>query len=1203
MKNELFVNRYKVIDKLGEGGMGIVWRVFDTVTQKTVALKQYYKKDFDGKENTKVEKTKMMTLSTISTATVERDLRFMHEFHTMVKLRHPNTVHVFDCGVLENGDDYLTMEIVTGEDLSDILEKRQLSFSEIYKIFIKITQVLNFIHSRLLVHRDIKPANIRITSKGDVKMMDFGLMDQMGLPSNGKISGTIAYLPPELAQGGIIDARSDLYSLGCLGYELVTRQTPFNNAEIIEIIKQHINKQPTSMKTYRPDVPETLDNITLKLLEKKQEDRYQNTAELLNDLIPASGEKITVETLEQKKSYLNCSALIGRESEMKCLKETFSKVLKGKGQSVFVAAPAGVGKSRLIQEFKLKVQLAKIPYLEGRCFEQGITSYQPISDALRWLIPLTKKEVVDKYGDVLIKILPELKDSGYLPAPALEEGAERIRLFDTVCNWLKEISDKKTLVMTIEDLHWADSATIEMLNALIRELKDHPIFIIGVYRDDEVDDASAIFQTEEEQLTYILKLSTLDESNVALLIKGMLGKIDLNEEFLQHVVTATGGNAFFVTETMRALIEEDYLKLERGQWILPVDVKRLELPTSIEVTIVRRLNLLSEDALYLARIAAVVGKGLDLSFLQSLSGMQGDKLFELIDELIERQFVKTEDKQYVFTHDRVRETLYGQLGEDKRREMHEQVGEIIEFRFIEDKTPVIGELAYHFSRGKDKARAISYLIQSGDSLKSNRDLTSANIIWRDALNILEEIEYPNKETLLFHLRNRLVEINYFTDPHYGVKICERQAEELKRLVNIEPVVKIMRILFWFINLLPLKIGMRIKDKLESRPMKDNIKKDYPTIILYMVRAYGAGGISAFFSGDMAKAAMFAEQCFRYLPDFKGTGYAILHAGNWVVHVYTGKTKTSQKRFKKAYDILDALLKNGLLKKDFDRYVHATIFYACISTNVLMGNKINWNLWKKGMQYTAENKFFDILFLIITMALIYKMYRGMYKSFQENAAMAKDMLRKTGRPPILESYYYGYVAGIETICGHYDKAIEAVEKFLLSSEKVMCHYQICVAKMYKAYLIFKRGDKKEGISSIKKVIVAVSEQNYICTPRAMSYLAEMYVDINELDKAEEMIVKTEEFNKKFEEPHNMSQARILILKADILQKKKKYESCQDNISQVLKLSDDSENPLLKAWAYEMQAKIFKELTQYVESESKLSAAQKIYNELGIERNLV
>jgi serine/threonine-protein kinase len=189
MKQEILLNRYKVLEKLGEGGMGVVWKVYDEVEKKEVALKEIKTKSGEERLPTgSMLDSRVETAPTV-TLTSEPKLRFAEEFRTMRMLQYPYTVKVFDYGVLENGNRYFTMEIVAGTNLKEILNKRKLDFQEIYKILIQLAQTLNFIHSRLYVHRDIKSNNIMITKDGNVKLMDFGLMDRIGVTSEGTMTG------------------------------------------------------------------------------------------------------------------------------------------------------------------------------------------------------------------------------------------------------------------------------------------------------------------------------------------------------------------------------------------------------------------------------------------------------------------------------------------------------------------------------------------------------------------------------------------------------------------------------------------------------------------------------------------------------------------------------------------------------------------------------------------------------------------------------------------------------------------------------------------------------------------------------------------------------------------------------------------------------------------------------------------------------
>ncbi|MFN4151949.1 MAG: serine/threonine protein kinase, partial [Candidatus Sericytochromatia bacterium] len=261
MTEQVLANRYKVIRKLGEGGMGTVYQVEDTLTKEVVAFKILSKQIADSPETI---------------------LQFKHEFRVMNKLKHPNTVNVFDYGIMPDKSPYLTMEVVPGNELTDL---KNLDYKEIARILIQLCQALSFIHSRLMVHCDIKPENIRVKEDGSVKLMDFGLMNQMGLRSNGQITGTVNYLPPEIPTGGVINAGSDLYSVGVVAYELVTGKLPFEGASVLEVIRAHINSDVVPPKKYKEDIPEQLEQVILKLLEKKPENRYQTASEVIADLV------------------------------------------------------------------------------------------------------------------------------------------------------------------------------------------------------------------------------------------------------------------------------------------------------------------------------------------------------------------------------------------------------------------------------------------------------------------------------------------------------------------------------------------------------------------------------------------------------------------------------------------------------------------------------------------------------------------------------------------------------------------------------------------------------------------------------------------------------------------------------------------------------------------------------------------------------
>jgi len=1203
MTEPLLANRYKIIDKIGEGGMGKVWRVYDTVEQREVVLKQFYKKEKVPPETALASRRKEITISTVPTGSTEESLRFKQEFRTMVKLKHPNTVNVFDYGVLENGDDYITMEMVPGQELRDILKERQLDFEEIYRILIQLSQVLNFIHSRLMVHRDIKPANIRITPEGNVKLMDFGLMDQMGLPSSGEITGTVIYLPPEVAKGGIIDVRSDLYSLGAMAYELVTGKPPFIGKKTLDIIRQHIETLPIPPRQIREDTPEGLEEIILKLLAKDQNERYQTTAELINDLVPLTNEKISIETLEQKKSYLNCSELIGREKETQTLKDAFTLVTQGKGQSIFIVAPAGVGKTRLIQEFKLRVQLAEVPFMQGQCFEQGMTVYQPLANAFKPLLPLTTKEVLDKYGSVLVKVMPELKTKGYQSAPKLDGVGEKVRLFEQVNGWLKEVSKVTPIVICIEDLYWSDFATLELLNACIRELQDYPIMILGTFRDDEVEPTSIIFQTVEEEITQMMKLSTLNQDDVRSLIKGMLGRIELTEDFTDRVYTVTAGNAFFVSETMRALIEEEQLQLERGRWILPVDISTLELPASIESTIIRRLKLLNPESLNLARTASIVGRNLDLFFMKALSGLEDERLFEILDELIERQFMKTEEKLYIFNHDRVRETLYNQLQEEKRKELHERAGTILEEQYYSGKGNVaIGQLGYHFNKGLNQQKAAKYLLMGGYQAcdKVTGDIEGANYFIK-AVEVLEKSDYPEKEEILIDIRSKIGRTYMYEKPEVAIESLEKAVSSLHNLGNISKFFKVIKIFFKIINHLPKCISQNIKNRLNQPSSKTSkLKGDYPRIIAKIIEDQSLLSFGYCLVGEYDKSLSLSEKTLECIPDPKSVIKAVVKLGQTAVLGQTGDAIGYIEASSEACDLFE---KNEENFKYYGPQMERELWWGygriCMMRNfqiVFSAKKPDEKYLQKGFSIAEEKNMPDIKGSMYLIEFVRLAICGVHEGFNELLNKIYDILKQYGRPlwaelpiDIWKDFFYFQR-------GEFDMSIDLSGKLISMAMKYKEVFYNIFAQIILSLSYFGKGRHQEAIRQLESTVELCRKYGSEKLVTALYSLGEVYLKIGKVEKALPLIQEAHEIctsERCFNEYYQIHTFRLL---GQVAIERKYFEKAKEYLERSLVIARECENPIQEGQTLFQLGRLHMKLTQHKFAKEMIQKAMDKFSEI-------
>ncbi len=263
--------RYEVDAPLGTGGMAAVYRGTDTVLGRTVAIKVLADR-FVGDEQ-------FVT-------------RFRREAQAAAGLNHPNVVSVYDTG--DDGDaHYIVMEYVAGRTLADVLrEEGALLPSRATAIIEQVADALEAAHTQTLVHRDVKPGNILLTDGGDVKVADFGIAraaTDETLTQTGIILGTASYLSPEQTQGQAVDARSDIYSMGCVLFEMLTGRTPFPGDSVIAIAYRHVNEAPIPPSRLNNDVPPELDAVVLRAMAKDPDDRYASAADVRAALIPLRG--------------------------------------------------------------------------------------------------------------------------------------------------------------------------------------------------------------------------------------------------------------------------------------------------------------------------------------------------------------------------------------------------------------------------------------------------------------------------------------------------------------------------------------------------------------------------------------------------------------------------------------------------------------------------------------------------------------------------------------------------------------------------------------------------------------------------------------------------------------------------------------------------------------------------------------------------
>ena len=268
---ETEIGKYKVLREVGKGGMGIVYKALEPVGKRTLAIK-------------------VLPPTMVDRSTVER---FSREARAMARLKHPNIVEVYEVDMTK-GNHYFSMEFIEGETLKAILRRKgALSVDESLYIIRQVAGALAYIHKEGMIHRDIKPGNIMITTGGQVKVMDLGLVQIAGvtrITAEGSTIGTAEYMSPEQISDDAIDSRSDIYSLGVTMYEMLTGKSPFRAETIQATAMKHKYEVPPSVRVAHPEIPLELERITNKAIAKDVAQRYQRIEELIEDINKFKGE-------------------------------------------------------------------------------------------------------------------------------------------------------------------------------------------------------------------------------------------------------------------------------------------------------------------------------------------------------------------------------------------------------------------------------------------------------------------------------------------------------------------------------------------------------------------------------------------------------------------------------------------------------------------------------------------------------------------------------------------------------------------------------------------------------------------------------------------------------------------------------------------------------------------------------------------------
>ncbi len=706
-RDTVLAGRYRLLSEIGRGGMGHVYRAHDERLARDVAVKILAGSSLDA----------------------DGRARLLEEARAAARINHPHVVAVYDTGETD-GRAFIVMELVDGRDLR---AATGLTLEAIRDLAIQLCDALAHVHDQGIVHRDIKPGNVLLLDDAEsvtAKITDLGVA-RIGAGScitqDGALIGTPAYLAPEQALGEEVDGRADLYSLGVLLYELITGRPPFTSDDPLMVISEHLNAPVIPPKNFRPDVPDAMEAILLRLLAKRREERFadaREAAEALEKVVigPAEEAGLPGESQASTVSLLGKLArgrLVGRRGELQALRDLWSQARKGQGGMALISGEPGVGKTRLANDIMVYAQLSGALILRGGCYEfEATTPYLPFVEALRGWVrghsADTLRTEIGPLGAELTRLAPEIDNLiGPLPPnPPLPPNEEKLRLFDHVARFLRQRAATSGVLVFLDDLHWADQGTLSLLHYLLRQTKNDRVFFLGAYREIELDRAhplaSSLVQWNREHLVTRFALDRLTAAETGAMLATLFGQKSVAPEFADALFRETEGNPFFIEEVVKSLIEQGQIHHDGREWQRG-EVRDLAIPQSVKEAIGRRLNNVGAPCMEMLHSAAALGKTFEFNELAAVLTMTEDAILDALDEAASLQLVRPDrGEAFSFTHDKIREVLYEEQNPIRRRRLHLRIGEGLLRLYASTIDDRVQELAHHFIHAGNLEQGYAY---------------------------------------------------------------------------------------------------------------------------------------------------------------------------------------------------------------------------------------------------------------------------------------------------------------------------------------------------------------------------------------------------------------------------------------------------------------------------------------------------------------
>jgi tetratricopeptide (TPR) repeat protein len=721
------IAHYQILDKLGEGGMGVVYKARDTHLDRFVAIK---------------------VLPPEKVADPERKRRFGQEAKAASALNHPNIITIHDISESEAGQ-FIVMELIEGRTLRALAGS---SLQPVCQIGSQAARALAAAHAAGIVHRDIKPENIMVRDDGFVKVLDFGLARVLPTPrpaeetqtapitGPGMLLGTVRYMSPEQGRGEATSSATDVFSLGIVLYELAAARHPFAADSQLGTLNAILSQPVLPPSRLKPEIAPAFEALVLRMLEKDPRLR-PTAAEVESALAELAGQ--APRQVPAAPSFVIRRHTVGRQRELAELQAALQSAASGRGLMLCLAGEAGIGKTTVVENFFAEViNQGRLCYIaRGRCSERlaGSEAYLPLLEALESLLHGEAGESVSRVMKVVaptwyVQIAPlAAEDSSFARVMAEAKAASQERMKRELAAFLQEIARLRPLIVFLDDLHWADISTVDLLSYIGSKCEAMRMLLIGTYRPSDLLLAKHPFlpvklELQGRGLAREISVEFLRREDVESYLALEFPENLFPPELAPLLHARTEGNPLFMVDLVRYLRDRGVIAEQQGRWALGQSVLDLQgqLPESVRSMIQKKIDQLSEPDRKLLVAASVQGHEFDSAVVAKAAGtdpteveerLEGlDRVHALVRLVGDREFPdSTLTLRYSFLHVLYQNALYASLTATRKASLSAAVAQALLGFYGDQSSEVAAELALLFEAGRDFARASDYFLMAAQN--------------------------------------------------------------------------------------------------------------------------------------------------------------------------------------------------------------------------------------------------------------------------------------------------------------------------------------------------------------------------------------------------------------------------------------------------------------------------------------------------------